>query len=312
MLGLALAIALPVLAGTGPGSAPHHVHVRPSAFAARLAAALEKELPVGALVSTSTGADLLVTMAPGPSDEANLSVIRADGAALVDRALSLRAGPEPALRVAVVTVMEVYDDATTPAAPPTRTATLSEARPAPSPSERRFALAVGGAGRLWGTPTTARLGLVVGASYRFSAVRIGLRGMWLGGLCCAIQAEADAIVADSTAWAGELELSVPFARLGPLSAEAVGGAGVWLERTTASAEIFVGDAPTEVARQTAAVARVALALRWPLDRFFVRLSGGLQVVLPDHRVSTPAAFDRFIARSPWSPQIDLELGAEVF
>lgn len=290
------------------------VEIAPTPLAASLTALLTDELPAGAIVEDD-GA--LVVQLARDGGTLTLEIRDADGRVRLARGIDTADGERPALRVAALLVVEIFEQPAPPP-PPTRTATVTRtatiaARAPPSPpplvdlgpppapvevvtppppaapSVRSWWFFGGAAGAWWTQPSTPQVGVYLGARYDFGPLEAGVR-LGAQGLCCALAIDGR-VDGDALQFFGLAEASLEVVDTGAFAVAPVLAAGVQVDRVTARATAFVGEPIEETLSATGVLGRAGLIGRWTFSAALgVELGAGIALRTPRFVSRLPPAF----------------------
>jgi len=291
-----MSIGVVVALGLALSAQPKRVFLDAVHFDGELRAALIQELGAETIVRRREDAELWVRVQA--EERMQVEVIAPPDTMVVARSFSLRDGPQPAVRSAVLLISDA-----------------ASASPAPiTPKAFAYALSIGGVFGSWQHPLTAQLGVAIDANMIRGDDRFGVR-LFANGLgCCALETGSSSGKVLELALL--LEASTSVVTLGPIGFEALARAGAGYSR-------FDGHASLEdvvTAEQTASLidARIELGASAAAALFSERaelvLSAGATiraarlVVRPPMNVNDPRVLDPGVV-SPWG---ELALRMRIF
>jgi len=279
------------------------VHVDAGALTDRVSAVIAQELPDVELTRDLASSRVAVVIARDLPDLA-VRVTMTGGRALLDRRVSLERGVEPALRVALLLIVEAIEQA--PARRTPVVATTTVAQPAPEPGVG-LALAAWGHAVWWGTPSVPQLGASLSASIVLDAVMVSVGVAFAGPPCCALSGAV--LDGDALEISGQLVASYQLLSTGIFGLRGRAGVGLAYERADVVAQFPGGASVPQVHEAIDPYAEVGAELGLAaLSGLDVVLAGGVRARFARLRVILPAGDDNLDAGLivPW-----LQLGVRV-
>ncbi len=260
---------------------PTRIFVTAGPLDAQIEVRLRSELPLGALASTATGADLRASVTPAP--QALLVEVRGSrGETLLLRDVAIAGNDDAALRQVVLLLARTYADFT-----PSTPALTSKSAPA-DPSEPRWVVEAGAQIVSWKSPKTPQLGLLVAAAYALPRTRLELaaRLEGRGFFCC--ERLVEGLTSDV------LELSVLVETrygidFGLTVLSVLAAAGFEFMRATVQPIAFSGLAPAQTVERQIPVARIGLGLGFG-SHLRAQVRGGAQLRWPSTAIELPARY----------------------
>ena len=294
---------------------------------APIAAAVEQELGLGTVTATRTAALLRVEIWV---DQAfNLRIVAGTDSMVADRTFPLEDGLKPALRAAVLLIVDAATahyatraatvpavEATAPMPPEPPQPVALEAPPDVRPPRWRMRWSV--SGDSWSEPASILTGVATGGQVRLGPIWVGAQ-LGLEGLgCCALSSEN----VDGRVWAveGLIDIEWPIARVGPMTVAVLARGGVRWTRFDGRA-LFVPRDETAVrsteqtASAWASVGQAGGMINLQIQRrVFLHLAlgaevrgGGLAIRPP------PPAGDRIVVDDgPWGGWLQAGAGVHFF